>query len=213
MDVVPILSTIILISTIITLIVAVASYMTFRVKERRKQQASALIALETVDEDGMGEIVEMPVEDAQASQPQAQAPAPAPVQATPTSTTTVVVNQPPVVVGMPYPMQQQNMPPQGAGPGYPQAQQGYPQSTPQYDAYPPQLMPPPQPEPTYSGAQAAFMKSFGGAPDSPPAPVQQPGTVGPDGTPFTMRRFAMPEPRQAKPKQSDSYHDETPSWK
>ncbi len=39
MDVVPILSTVILIATLITLVVAVASYLVFRIKEKRKGHA------------------------------------------------------------------------------------------------------------------------------------------------------------------------------
>jgi len=41
MDIVPILSTIILIATIITLIIAIAAYVVFRVKERARGRAKA----------------------------------------------------------------------------------------------------------------------------------------------------------------------------
>ncbi len=44
MEIVPILSTVILIATVITLVVAIASYMTFRIKEKRRE-ARAVAAL------------------------------------------------------------------------------------------------------------------------------------------------------------------------
>jgi len=249
MDVVPILSTIILVSTIITLIVAIASYMTFRVKEKKKQAAMAqfqdvfaedMKAL--MDEGGDTMTVVEPAKAAPASAEGVISLPPRPVEATPPvvstppvavappapapATTTVVVQQPPVVVGMPYAAQ----PPYPQFQGYPpqpqdyaqqppaqgtQPQQAYPQQSQQVPGYPPQqpqqggynqqpYPPPPPPDPLYSGAQAAFMKSFGGQNQLPPPPDAQGGS---------LRKFSMPDNRQPRKEPPPSFGEETPSWK
>jgi len=192
MDVVPILSTIILISTIITLIVAVASYMTFRVKEKRKQEAMAKFSdvlsedMKALMENDDGvTIVDHPQAGTAPSAAVGSAPQPAPTQ---TATT-------PIVAGASYAVQPQSAPPQ---PVMGQNNEQYPQ---------PQYAEPSTPDPAYSSAQAAFMKGFGG--QTPPMPPPQSG----ESQAPTMRRFTLPEARPARKDSPEGRRDETPVWK
>ncbi len=235
MDIVPILSTIILISTLITLIVAIASYMTFRIKEKKKQAQMAEFSevfsadlaelQETAPADNSAPVhtpeavVVTPLVTGQPSQP------PAPV-------TTVVVS-PPVVMATPmpsappeqFPAQQQPLP-QSPYPAQPMTQPqqysgqmsyapGQQQQPPPYqDPYgiPFSNQPPPR-APQFSGAQAAFMKGFG--PENQPPQdderlnIQNQGDYGQQPA---MRRFTPPEqkPRQQPPQIRS---DDSPTWK
>jgi len=188
MDVVPILSTIILIATIITFIVAVASYMTFRVKEKKKQAALAEARLTAASNSDGSEFDEGTIEIEQISAP---APLPVAVQASaPVAQPSVIVNvQAPQAYPMPE-MSQQVV-----------AAQQLAEQSPQ-----PQYAPEPPPGPAYSGAQAAFMKGFGG--QTPPPPPHSQGAPAP-----TMRRFTMPEARPTQKQAPENSHHETPSWK
>lgn len=233
MDLVPILSTIILISTLITLIVAGASYMTFRLKEKRKQAQMAQLS-----EVFSADLAELQESDPSVGQtflsvemnPPAAAPPP-PVNTSQGAPPTVIV-QPPVVVGVPMmgqaapPMQQ--MPRQVAPQMQPQVAQ-----TPQYEAQPtPQggmpmedpygmqyqpRQPPAPPSPQYSGAQAAFMKGFDGQQQTPSGasgsetqPTPQPGSE--YGPPVAMRRFTPPEAKP-RPEAPQNYGNDSPAWK
>ena len=221
MDIVPILATIILISTLITLIVAIASYMTFRIKEKRKQAAMAqsteYIAAEYVEGQETSEKAETSTKI-----PDTLAAAPLPV--TPVESAIPATNPPvvaPVVIAVqPAPQYTQPAAPaqpvpatQPFGqPAYPQAQQQA-QPPAQADPYgmPFPYMPSPR-APQFSGAQAAFMKGFG--PENQP-PVEE-GKQNPESSqyapPPTMRRFTPPEqkPRQQPPQ---SFKDDSPAWK
>lgn len=221
MDIVPILATIILISTLITLIVAIASYMTFRIKEKRKQAAAAqsteYVAAEYVEGQETSE-----KEETSTKIPEAVAAVP--LSVTPVESATPAANPPavtPVVIAV-QPAQQYTQPAAPvqsvpatqpfSQPAYPQAQQQA-QPTTQTDPYgmPFPYMPSPR-TPQFSGAQAAFMKGFGPENQPPADEGQQNPESNQYAPPPAMRRFTPPEqkPRQQPPQ---SYKDDSPAWK
>jgi hypothetical protein len=227
MDIVPILSAIILISTLITLVVAIASYMTFRIKEKRKQAAMAEFS-EVFSAD-LAALQDTQPPPTAASWSESEGTATAPVEVVTTQPPAVItppgVITPPVVVAAPVQMMAPQM--QALQP-YPQmAQQPAPGMMPQQQGYPPQAMPPQQvdpysqqqyqpqapPQQQYSDAQAAFLKGF----DVPPPPPQAPGQS-PQGADYGqsagMRRFTVPEkkPRQEPPRDFGGGGD-APAWK
>ena len=232
MDIVPILSTIILIATIITLIVAIASYMTFRVKEKRKQAAMAEFhevfyeeirtptdnseTLTAVEPARLGSTPPAPVQAPPAITMEASAPVGAPPVHTPAPTTAAAVH-PPMIAAEPYgtlapfnPSQPQGYEPPASPPASPHISVPAAPPSAGTSQYPTPAQPsdmPPPPASRYSGAQAAFVQSFGEPPQSGYPPPQ------PDGQRGAMRLFTPPENRPPRKETPEGYQDDNPSWK
>ncbi len=222
MDIVPILSTIILIATIMTLIIAVASYIMFRMKEKRKGQFktneeanSSIVAGSSLSPElkeirdlqrgiGTPSLQPVPHIGGVAAPVVLLGNAPTipsnrpniPGGAPPAPTVNPVPQPNPTVINVNYPTQP-------TGPSVPQQPHSAPQ-VPQIDPsqqpYPaPNQQQPPQQTPQYSNAQSSFMNSLkvsGG--NNAPGLNDQP-QAGSEQSSF--RRFQVPQQNQPAPDQ------------
>ncbi len=216
MDIVPILSTIILVSTLITLIVAIASYMTFRIKEKKKQ--AALAEFSEVFSSDLAELQEAsPVDNlppVHTSQPVVATP-PVVLQSpqSPAPITTGVVTPPvmmsapvePAAQPQPQPQTQQYGGHLSAVPGQQQAPAQDPYGMPYPNQQPPRT-------PQFTGAAAAFMKGFGNEPQPQQENTRQPPPPADYGQPPALRRFTPPDAKP-RPQPQQSYNDDSPAWK